>query len=102
MAIPTSRSGATQGVAMSDEVLTSLAVTGDARLGNAATTLLSFHGATAVDQTAYTATISTTVPVSVAGSVAFAFQSSAQFIAQIDAINTILDLLIKKGLMAAS
>ena len=70
--------------------------------GASATELIAFHGATATDQLAYTATVSTTVPVSVAGSVAFAYQTSAQFIAHIAATNAAIACLIEKGLMAAS
>ena len=102
MAFPTSRGGRAQGVAMSEEVLDGLAVTGDTQIGSTAAKLVSFHGATAVDQAAYTATISTTVPVSAAGSPIFGFQTSAQFIAQAAAVNSILACLIEKGLMAAS
>lgn len=75
---------------------------GGMTLGLSATELVSFHGATAVDQTAYTATISTTVPVSAAGSPIFGYQTSAQFIAHTAATNAILACLIEKGLMAAA
>lgn len=96
------------GVAYDDPSFGSLNVTGattldgNAAIGNGAADLVSFHGASAVDQAAYTATISTTVPVSAAGSPIFGFQTSAQFIAQAAAVNSILACLIEKGLMAAS
>lgn len=72
------------------------------RMGQSASDLISFHGAAPVIQATYTATISTTAPVSAAGSPIFGYQTSAQFIAHTAATNAIIDCLIKHGFMAAS
>lgn len=71
-------------------------------IGLSASELVSFHGAAAVDQAAYSATLATTAPVSAAGSPIFGFSTSAQAIALTAQVNTITALLIEKGLMAAS
>ena len=62
--------GAT-GVAFSNPTLEELTVTGNVALGNAATDLIGFHGATAVDQAAAQTCISTSAAVSVCGLFAF-------------------------------
>lgn len=59
---------------------------GNVALGNAAADLIGFHGATAVDQAAFIATVT----------------ASTTITAVVAAVNTILTLLSEKGLMAAS
>jgi hypothetical protein len=71
---------------------------GGTTLGQSATDLISFHGATAVAQAAVSASVSTTAPVSGA----FGFSTSAQAIAVLTALNDILTCLKNKGLMASS
>jgi hypothetical protein len=78
---------------------TSLTATGDVALGNAAGDLIGFHGATAVDQAAFVATLSINA-LSVSGVIGYT--TSASFSAHATAINSILACLIEKGLMAAS
>ena len=78
---------------------TTLASNGTSTIGDAATDLVSFHGATAVDQAAFVATVSINA-LSVSGVIGFT--SSASFSVAITAINSILAALIEKGLMAAS
>lgn len=78
---------------------TTLASNGTSTIGDAATDLISFHGATAVDQAAFAATLSINA-LSVSGVIGFT--SSASFSTAITRINDILDCLIEKGLMAAS
>lgn len=93
------------GSAYSDPSFESLNVTGATTLdgavaiGNAAADLVGFHGATAVDQAAFVATQSISA-VSVSGVIGFS--TSASFSSAIGKINSIIDLLIEKGLMAAS
>jgi hypothetical protein len=93
------------GVAYEDPSFTSLNVTGATTLdgavaiGNAAGDLVGFHGATAVDQAAFVATLSINA-LSVSGVIGFT--TSASFSTAITAINSILAALIEKGLMAAS
>jgi hypothetical protein len=72
---------------------------GNVAIGNASTDLVGFHGATAVDQAAYTASLSINA-LSVSGVVGFT--TSASFSAAITAINNIIALLVEKGLMAAA
>ena len=76
-----------------------LSSTGTSTIGDAATDLISFHGATAVDQAAFVTTLSINA-LSVSGVIGFT--SSASFSVAITAINSILAALIEKGLMAAS
>lgn len=71
------------------------------KFGQSATDLISFHNATPSDQRAFTATVSTSVPVSTTGGV-FGFATSAQAIALVALVNEIQALLVEKGLMAAS
>lgn len=72
---------------------------GAVAIGNASTDLIGFHGATAVDQAAFVATLSINA-LSVSGVIGYT--TSASFSAHAEAINSILALLIEKGLMAAS
>jgi hypothetical protein len=72
---------------------------GDVAIGNAAADLVAFHGATPVDQYAFVADQSINALIS--GSVV-GFTTSASFSSTIEKVNTILALLIEKGLMAAS
>lgn len=72
---------------------------GGARVGASSSELVSFHGATAVDQTAFAATLSINA-LSVSGVIGFT--SSASFSTAVTRINDILACLIEKGLMAAS
>jgi hypothetical protein len=78
---------------------TTLTSTGDTNLGNAATDLIGFHGATAVDQAAFVATQSI-LALSVSGVIGFT--SSTSLSSVVGKLNSIIDLLIEKGLMAAS
>jgi hypothetical protein len=78
---------------------TTLSSTGDSSIGNAASDLIGFHGATAVDQAAFIATLSINA-LSVSGVIGFT--TSASFSVAITAINSILALLSEKGLMASS
>jgi hypothetical protein len=83
--------------------LASLSVTGattlngNVAIGNASTDLIAFHGQTACDQAAYVAQLSTSTGVT--GAVGFTATQAAAILA---GINSILTLLIEKGLMAAS
>lgn len=67
------------------------------QVGGTAATLVAFHGAAPVDQAAFVATIA---KVAVTGGVGWS--TSAEFSAFQANINSILALLIEKGLMAAS
>ena len=99
------------GVAYADPSFGSLAVTGAATvsgattlngnvaIGNAATDLIGFHGATAVDQAAYVASLSINA-LSVSGVIGFT--TSASFSTAILAINSLIAMAVEKGLMAAS
>ena len=79
---------------------TTLSSTGATSLGDAAADLIGFHGATAVDQAAYTASLSINCIVSSSGT--YGWTTSASFSTAILAINSIIALLVEKGLMAAS
>lgn len=72
---------------------------GNVAIGNASTDLVGFHGATAVDQAAYTASLSINA-LSVSGVVGFT--SSTSVSALVTAVNNIIALLVEKGLMAAA
>jgi hypothetical protein len=67
------------------------------QIGGTAATLVGFHGASPVDQAAVVATVSTGTLQS-----GFGFSTSAQLVTAISAINSILDCLKEKGLMASS
>ena len=68
-------------------------------LGQSASDLIGFHGTTGVAQAAYVADLSINA-LSVSGVIGFT--TSASFSTAILAINSILDVLRDKGLMAAS
>jgi hypothetical protein len=99
------------GVAYEDPQFSSVTVTGAATvsgattlngnvaIGNAATDLVAFHGATAVDQAAYVASLSINA-LSVSGVIGFT--TSASFSTAILAINSLIAAMVEKGLMAAS
>lgn len=70
-----------------------------AHVGQNASDLVAFHGATPVAQAAYVADQSIAA-LSVSGVVGFT--SSTSFSSTIEKLNTILDVLRDKGLMAAS
>ena len=72
---------------------------GDVALGNASTDLIGFHGATAVDQAAYVASLSINA-LSVSGVIGFT--TSASFSTAILAINSLIAMAVEKGLMAAA
>lgn len=74
-------------------------LSGDVAIGNASTDLVAFHGATAVDQAAFVATQSINA-LSVSGVVGFT--SSTSLSSLVGKVNSVIDLLIEKGLMAAS
>jgi len=69
-----------------------------AQIGKDASELIAFHGATPVDQYAAVSTLTLTTVLSSG----FGFQTSAGFNAAVSAINSIIDLLKEKGLMASS
>lgn len=69
------------------------------RLGQSATDLVGFHGATPSDQRAFTANVSTSAPTQTSP---FGFATSAQPIALLALVNEIKALLVEKGLMASS
>ena len=82
-----------KGVAFDDPSVSSLNVTGattldgNVAIGNAAADLVGFHGATAVDQAAYTASLSINA-LSVSGVIGFT--TSASFSTAILAVNSII------------
>lgn len=67
-------------------------------LGQSATDVIAFHGATPSDQRAYTAAVSTSAPIS---ATPYGF-TVTQATAIITLVNEMQALLIEKGLMAAS
>ena len=69
-------------------------------VGTSSTELVSFHGATPVDQYANIATVSTTIMSTTSGTI-FGFTSSDAGLAVIAAVNSILAILEEKGLMSA-
>lgn len=71
-----------------------------AQIGQSATELVAFHGATPVDQAAFVAEVS--LGTYLIGSTAAGFSSTAQMSALFLSVETFRDLLIEKGLMAAS
>ena len=97
--------GRTLGVADAEPTLDALTVTGattlngNTAIGNAAADLVAFHGATAVDQAAYVASLSINA-LSVSGVIGFT--TSASFSTAILAINSLIAVLVEKGLMASS
>lgn len=72
---------------------------GNVAVGNASTDLVGFHGATAVDQAAYVASLSINA-LSVSGVIGFT--TSASFSTAILAINSLIAMAVEKGLMAAA
>ena len=97
-----------RGIAYDDPSYESLNVTGattldgNVDLGNGASDLIGFHGATAVDQAAFIATIATTaLEGSVSASAIVGF-SSGKFSLLVGLVNGMQAALIEKGLMAAS
>lgn len=68
-------------------------------IGNSAADLVGFHGAAAVDQYAFVADQS--INALATGSV-IGFIASTSLSSLVEKVNSILDLLIEKGLMAAS
>jgi hypothetical protein len=66
-------------------------------IGKSATSLLAFHGATPVDQSAAATSVSTSVPTQTSP---FGFSTSAQVIALLAAVNAVIVCLKEKGLMA--
>jgi hypothetical protein len=81
---------------------TTLSSTGDTAIGNAATDLIAFHGATAVDQAGFVATVSYTfIEGSVSASALVGF-SRGQVSNLLTLVNSMQALLVEKGLMAAS
>lgn len=101
-------SGKALGVAMSKPTLEELTVTGavamngSVAIGNAATDLVAFHGATKVDQAGFVATISHTfIEGSVSASALVGF-SKGQISNLLTLVNSIQALLVEKGLMASA
>ena len=71
-------------------------------LGQSASDLVAFHGASPSDQRAFTASISNAPAGGVTQTSPFGFSTSAQLIAFIDFVNELQDALIEKGLIASS
>lgn len=69
------------------------------RLGQSATDLVGFHGATPSDQRAYTADVSTSVATQTSP---FGFATSAQADGVVSLLNEIAATLREKGIMASS
>ena len=78
---------------------TSLTVSGGATIGDASTDLISFHGASAVDQAAVITQIGTSVPVAVCGAYGL---TTTQLTAIITGLNAVIVALQEKGLTAAA
>lgn len=79
---------------------TTLSSTGTSTIGDAAGDLVSFHGATAVDQSAIAGASVSNAPVSLSG---FGVFSSCAAVSNLIAShNAMLACLVEKGLMAAS
>lgn len=100
--------GKTLGVADSEPTFDTLTVTGattlngNVAIGNASSDLVAFHGATAVDQAAFIASIgSTALEGSVSASAIVGF-SAGKFSLMIALLNGIQAALVEKGLMASS
>lgn len=70
-------------------------------LGQSATDLIAFHGASPTDQYALITAVSTTVPLSVTGNTVYGFQSSDQFNNLIAAVNAVIAMVKEKGLVAS-
>jgi hypothetical protein len=68
-------------------------------LGQSATDLVSFHGATPCDKSPVGTALDVTAPVQISS---FGFVTSAQFTALLNAVNACLVCLKEKGLMATS
>ena len=104
--------GRTLGVADASPTLDALTVTGattldgNAAIGNAATDLIGFHGATGVDQAAVITSVTTTgaVMITAAGGTTthYGFATAVQADAIVSNLNAITALLKEKGLMASS
>jgi len=84
--------------AAGDQVVTSLSVTGSAAIGSAASSYLGFFGATKVQQQAAITAVSVTAPIAISGG--FGFQTSAQMIALITAVNALQAEIKNLGLTA--
>jgi hypothetical protein len=81
---------------------TTLSSTGTSTIGNAASDLISFHGASAVDQAGFIATISYTfIEGSVSASALVGF-SRGQVSNMLTLLNGIQAALVEKGLMASA
>ena len=96
MAYPTVRSGNSQGVAVSKEVLEGLRVTGDAQLGSASSSLLAFYGGTAVDQPAAVTDVTTTASTT---TTPYGY-TSTQADAIVASLNAVIARLRENGLIA--
>lgn len=72
-----------------------------ALIGNSATELIGFHGATPVDQAAYVAQL-TVAYLANAGTAGAVFSTTAQMSLFLTLINALEAALVEKGLMAAS
>ncbi len=81
---------------------TNLTTTGNASIGDSAADLIAFHGATAVDQTNYTASVTTTYLEGSVSASAIVGLSVGQFSVLVTQMHAIKACLIEKGLMAAS
>lgn len=97
MALPQIGDGEQVGDGNTNEVM-NVGRTGQSiQIGGSAATLVGFHGSSPVDQAAVVATVSTGTLQS-----GFGFSTSAQMVTALGAINSILDCLKEKGLMASS
>ena len=81
---------------------TTLVSTGNSTIGDASTDLISFHGATAVDQAAFVATISFTFIEGSVSASAFVGFSRGQVSNLVTLVNSIQAALVEKGLTASS
>ena len=75
---------------------------GNAAIGNAAADLVGFHGATAVDQAAFKATVSYVYLEGSVSASAFVGFSLGQMSSLLTLVNSMQALLVEKGLMASS
>lgn len=72
-----------------------------AQIGQSATELVGFHGATPVDQAAYVAQL-TVAMLNNVGSTGVVFSTTAQMSLCLTLVNALQAALVEKGLMAAS
>lgn len=99
MALPKIGDGEQVGDGNTNEVLNVGRSGQSLQVGGAASTLIAFHGASPVDQAAFIATQSINA-LSVSGVVGFT--SSTSLSSLVSKVNSIVDALVEKGLLASS